>query len=251
MKRAILLGLSWGLAVSLAASEGSRNVWSARFALPPGGVLAVENVHGTVSVEGWQYPEVAVTVTKTALAPTDRLDDVRVSAESGVGFLRLRTLYPNNLDEPIRVDYELHVPRRMRLEALRTLVGDINVRDQEGRVEVRTLLGNITEQDVAGPVVARALTGNIAVSLRALPDPSTPLLLDTVNGNLELWLPPKADANLELRTVSGRIEGKYLFEASATLGDTTRRAQVGCGGVRVRLQTIRGNIRVGERDDLL
>jgi len=251
VKRVILLGLSGCLAVSLSASGGSRNVWSARFALPLGGVLAVENVHGTVSVEGWERPEVAVTATKTALAPTDRLDDVRVSAESGAGFLRLRTLYPNNLDEPIRVDYVLQVPRRVRIEGIRTLVGDINVRDLEGRVDARTLLGNITEQDVAGAIVAHSLTGNIAVSLRALPDPSTPLLLDTVNGNLDLLLPPKADANLELRTVSGRIEGKYLFEASAAPGDRTRRAQVGRGGVRVRLQTIRGSIRVGERDDLL
>ena len=251
MKRVILLGLSGCLAVSLSASGGPRNVWSARFALPPGGVLAVENVHGTVAVEGWERPEVAVTATKTALAPTDRLDDVRVSAECGPGFLRLRTLYPNDLDEPIRVDYVLKVPRRVRIEGIRTLVGDINLRDLEGRVDARTLLGNITEQDVAGAIVAQALTGNIAVSLRALPDPSTPLLLDTVNGNLDLLLPPKADANLELRTVSGRIEGKYLFEASATPGDRTRRAQVGRGGVRVRLQTIRGNIRVGERNDLV
>jgi hypothetical protein len=251
VKHVILLGLSWSLAVSLAASEGSRIVWSARFALPPGGVLAVNNVQGAVSVEGWERPEVAVTVTKTALAPTDRLDDVRVSAESGAGYLRLRTLYPNNLEEPIRVDYQLYVPRRLRIERLRTLVGDINVRDLEGPVDARSLLGDITEQDVAGPVVAQALTGNIVVWLRALPDPSTPLLLDTVNGNLDLLLPPRADADLELRTVAGRIEGKYLFDVSATPGDGTRRARVGRGGVRVRLQTIRGNIRVGEREDLL
>lgn len=251
MKRVILLGLSWSLAVSLSASEGSRNLWSARFALQPGGVVAVDNVQGAVSVEGWERPEVAVTVTKTALAPTDRLDDVRVSAESGAGYLKLRTLYPNNLEEPIRVDYHLYVPRRVRIEGLRTLVGDINVRDLEGPVDARSLLGNITEQDVAGPVVAQALTGNIAISLRALPDPSRPLLLDTVNGNLDLLLPPRADANLELRTVAGRIEGNYLFEASEAPGDGTRRARVGRGGVRVRLQTIRGNIRVGERDDLL
>jgi hypothetical protein len=251
VKHVILLGLSWSLAVSLSAAEGSRNVWSARFALLPGGVLALDNVQGAVSVEGWERPEVAVTVTKTALAPTDRLDDVQVSAESGAGYLRLRTLYPNNLEEPIRVDYQLHVPRRLRIERLRTLVGDINVRDVEGPVDARSLLGDITEQDVAGPVVAQALTGNVAVSLRALPDPSTPVLLETVNGNLDLLLPPRADADLELRTVAGRIEGKYLFEVSVAPGDGTRRARVGRGGVRVRLETIRGNIRVGERDDLL
>ena len=251
MKRVILLGLGWSLAVSLAAAEGFQRAWSARFALPPGGVVAVENVQGTVAVEGWDRAEVEVSVTKTALAPTDRLDDVRVSAESGAASLTLRTLYPDDLQEPIRVDYRLRVPHRVRLEGVRTLVGDITVRDVEGPIDVRSLQGNIIEEDVAGPVVARALTGNIAVSLRALPGPSTPLLLDTVNGDLDLLLPPRANADLELRTVAGRIEGNYFFEASAVPGDNTRRARVGRGGVRVRLQTIRGNIRVGERDDLL
>lgn len=251
MKHVILLSLGLGLAVSLSASQGSQRVWTARFALPPGGALAVENVQGAVSVEGWERAEVAVTVTKTALAPTDRLDDVRVGVESGAESLTLRTLYPSDLEEPIRVDYQLRVPHRVRLERLRTLVGDINIRDVEGPVDARSLHGNIIEEDVAGPLVAQALTGDIAVSLRALPGPSTPLLLDTVSGNLDLLLPPGADADLELRTVAGRIEGNYLFEVSAVPGDGTRRARVGHGGVRVRLQTIRGNIRVGERSDLL
>jgi hypothetical protein len=239
------------LAVSLAAAEGFQHVWSARFALAAGGVVGVKNVQGTVAVEGWERAEVELIVAKTSLAPTDRLDDVCVSAESGVGSLMFRTLYPDDLREPIRVDYQLWVPRRVRLEGVYTLVGDIRVRNVEGPVDVRSLLGNIIEEDVAGPVVAQALTGDISVSLRALPGPSTPLLLDTVNGNLNLRLPPRANADLELRTVAGQIEGNYLFEASTTPGDNVRRARLGRGGVRVRLETIRGNIRVGERNDLL
>ena len=251
MKRLILFGLGLSLAVSLRASPASQRVWVARFVFPPGGSLAIENVQGTVSVEAWERAEVAVTVTKTALAPTDRLDEVRVSAESGPGTLTLRTIYPSNLAEPIRVDYQVRVPRQIRLERLRTLVGDIEVRDVDGPTDARSLHGNIKAEDVAGPVVAQALTGNIAVSLRALPGPSAPLLLDTVSGDLDLLLPPGPNADLELRTVAGRIEGNYLFEASAVPGEGARHARLGRGGVQVRLRTIRGDIRVGERADLL
>ena len=251
MKRLVLFALGLSLAVSLQASPASQRVWVARFVFPPGGSLAIENVQGTVSVEAWERGEVAVTVTKTALAPTDRLDDVRVSAESGPGTLTLRTVYPSDLREPIRVDYQVRVPQQIRLERLRTLVGDIEVHGVDGPTDARSLHGNIKAEDVAGPVVAQALTGNIAVSLRTLPGPSAPLLLDTVSGNLDLLLPPGANADLELRTVAGRIEGNYLFEASAVPGDGTRRARLGRGGVQVRLRTIRGDIRVGERADLL
>jgi hypothetical protein len=251
VKPGILVAVVLGAAISLSAADANQRVWAARFALAPGGKVAVENMHGAVQVEGWDRAEVQLTVTKIALAPTDRLNDVRVSVESGENSLTFRTVYPNDLEEPIRVDYRLRVPHRVRLDRLRTLVGDISVHDIEGTVDARSLQGNIVEEDVAGVVTAQALTGDVAVSMCSLPGPSTPLSLDTVNGNVSLLLPPHSNADLELRTVAGHIDGDYMFQASSVPGDSTRRARLGKGGVRVRLETIRGNIRVAERDDLL
>ena len=147
--------------------------------------------------------------------------------------------------------YRVRVPRQVRLSSLRTLEGNIVVRHVEGSVDARTLSGNIEQMDVSGRVVARALTGSVMVSLRALPAKTTPLLLDTVNGNVFLILPPHSNADLELSTVTGTIEGNYAFQISSTPGDTTRRARVGVGGVTIALRTIRGSIRVAEQDDRL
>jgi hypothetical protein len=72
-----------------------------------------------------------------------------------------------------------------------------------------------------------------------------------VNGNLVLLLPPRSNADLELSTVAGTIEGNYAFQISSIPGDSTRRTRVGLGGVTVSLRTVRGSIRVAERDDLL
>jgi hypothetical protein len=247
----MLLWLGLGLAATLPASEGFERVWMGRYALPAGGRLAVENVHGALDVEGWDRAEVEVQVTKTAFGSDDRLDDVRIAVEVADRTLTFRTLYPGDLDEPIQVDYRLRVPRQARLERLRTLEGSITVRDVEGVVDARSLNGDIHQINVAGSVVARTVNGNIAVSLRALPEGAAPLLLDTVNGDLELLLPSRPNADLELSTVAGRVESPYLLAVSSVPGDTTRRTRVGRGGVRVSLRTVRGNIRVGERDDLL
>lgn len=251
MKPIILLWSGLGFAAALLASQVFEQSWSGRFALPPGGRLVVENVQGDVWVEGWDRAEVEVVVAKTAWDSGDHLDDVRIAVEFGDQSLILRTLYPDDLDEPVRVDYRLRVPRQVRLDGLSTLEGDISVREVEGAVDARTLHGDIRQLDVTGSVVARTLTGNVAVSLRALPEAAVPLVLDSVNGNLDLVLPPRPNADLELSTVAGRIEGKYIFETSAVPGDTVRRSRVGRGGVRVCLRTIRGNIRVAERDDSL
>jgi hypothetical protein len=57
--------------------------------------------------------------------------------------------------------------------------------------------------------------------------------------------------DLELTTVAGTIEGNYVFQTSSRLGDSTRRTRLGLGGVTIALRTVRGSIRVAEREDLL
>jgi DUF4097 and DUF4098 domain-containing protein YvlB len=140
------------------------------------------------------------------------------------------------------------VPRQIHLDEVSTLQGDIVIHDVDGSMEVHNLHGDIEGINVSGSVKAHALTGNILISLRSMPDRRLPLQLATINGNVDLMMPADANADLELSSVAGNIEGKYPFQVSSTPGDSTRRAQVGTGGVRVELRTVRGNISVGQRD---
>jgi hypothetical protein len=237
------------LAVAARPALGEERVWEKRFALPPGGHVSVVNVQGSVLVEGWDRAEVEATVAMRSQIPTDQLDDVQVAVEATPDAVAFHTLYPSGLDTPIRVDYRLRVPRQVQLEELSTLEGDIVVHDVEGAMAAHSLHGDIEGIDVAGSVSAHALTGNILISLDALPDRHLPIQLATINGNLDLILPAQANANLELSTVAGNIAGNYPFRVSSVPGDSTRRAQLGAGGVRVELRTIRGNIRVGQREE--
>jgi hypothetical protein len=227
----------------------TERVWEKRFSLPPGGHVSVVNVQGSVLVQGWDRAEVEATVAMRSAAPTDQLDDVQVAVEARSGGVEFHTLYPPGLDTPIRVDYRLRVPRQVRLDELSTLAGDIVVHDVEGSMEAHSLHGDIEGINVAGSVVAHALTGNILISLRALPDSRRPFTLATINGNVDLLMPEQANADLELSTVAGNIVGDHPFQVSSTPGDSTRYAQVGAGGARLELRTVRGNICVERRDD--
>lgn len=248
---ALFLGLAVVVANTLSASDGIERIWTKNFPLPAGGQVSVENVQGSVSVEGWDRAEVEAVVAMTTHGSGERLYDVKVAVETTDGALAFHTLYPQSLDEPVRVDYRLRVPRQVVLKQLSTLEGNITVRDVEGSVEARSLHGDIEQANVAGPVQARALTGNITVRLSALPEANTPLVLETVNGNVQLLLPPQPNADLELKTVAGRIVGTYVFQASSVPGDSTRHVRLGRGGARIVLRTVRGNIQVGEREAAL
>ena len=226
-------------------------VWATRVPLAPAGSVTIENVQGDITVEAWDRAEVSVTVAKTATGPSANPDEVRIEVESKGRSLTLRTIYPQQSDDTVRVDYRLRVPRQVRLERLRTVEGSITVRGIEGSVNARTLNGNIEQRNVSGSVVARAMNGNVLVSLRALPEKDGAVQMDTVNGHLFLVLPPQASADLQLSTVAGRISCDYPTTVSELLGETSRRARVGQGGVPVRLRTVRGNISVAESEELL
>ena len=249
--RTILLAAVLGLLAGAPAVAAEQQVWTARYPLPPGGSLAVENVQGSIWIEGWDRAEAEITVIKTTQGQGGRLDDVRVAVERGEGSLTIRTLYGGGSAEPVRVDYRLRVPRQVELERLRTVEGNISVQNVEGSVDARSLNGNIRQVNVAGRVTAHALKGNIAVVLRALPDPTASLHLETLSGDVFLQLPAGANADVEASTLDGQVLGSYLFTASETPGDRWWRTRLGRGGVRIRLRTIRGNIHVGEAEEPL
>jgi len=251
LKTFLFLSLGMICATSLSAAQELERAWYARYQFPVGGRVAVENVQGEISVVGWDRTEVEITAAKIGTGQDDHLDDVRVVTEVGFQSLKFRTVYPPHMAKPVRVNYRLCVPRQIHLASLRTLEGNIAVHDVEGSVDARTLSGNIVEMGVTGRVTARTLTGSILVSLRALPAGTAPLLLDTVNGNVDLVLPPRPNADLELSTVAGTIQGNYAFQVSSIPGDSTRRTRLGLGGVTIAMRTVRGSIRVAERDDLL
>jgi hypothetical protein len=241
-----------GLAVALAAvaagpAEARRDeVWSESFPFEAGGRVAIANIQGSIQVEGWDRSHVELTV---RIRGEEETGDAEVVVTPGAGTLEFRTTYLGPSEEPVAVDYFLRVPRQVRLESLQTVNGDIVVRNVEGAVTARTLNGSIETAGVSGRVEARTMNGEVRVALRRLPEKEAAgagLSLEAINGSLTLLLPAEADADLEVSTVAGRVQGPVVWSAGAAPGETLLRAKVGRGGVRIRLRTIRGDIRVGE-----
>ena len=248
-----LIATTWAAIMLAALPVGAwpQQSWSSNFPLQPGGTVRVENVQGDVTVEAWDRAEVEVSAIKTTASANGHPEDVQIAVERGEGTLTLRTLYPRPSEEPVRVDFHMRVPRQIRLDHLQTVEGNITVRNLEGSVDARTLNGNIEQTNITGSVAARAVNGSIVLSLRALPETSDTIHLETINGSLLVALPPEVNADLELSTVAGRIESRHAYSVSEVPGDHTRRTRLGSGGARVTLRTVRGDIRVVDSDELL
>jgi hypothetical protein len=231
----------------LRAKPDEERIWTATYPLEPGGTVQVANVQGSITVEGWDRAEVEVTAVQRPGASEG--SEPAVGVERGPDWISLRTLYPADGTDPVQLDYYLRVPRQVQLDELLTVNGWIRVRDVAGRVVARTLNGDIEQERITGSVTARALNGHIRLALRALPGRSAELSLETVNGDVLVLLPPRANADLELSTVAGRIENPLVETASET-SDSARRVRLGRGGPTVKLRTVRGNIRLGQNQDV-
>lgn len=245
---AVALGL---LLAALSARGGESETWTGTYSLAATGELRVENVQGSIWVEGWDRSEVEVRAVLRSPAP---FAAVEVLVEREADALRFRTLHrpqdPDVNPEPgAQVDYHIRAPRQAELH-LRTVTGNITVRDLEGAVEVRTLAGRVEQLGLAGPVRARVLNGDIRLEARQLPEPPGGIDLETVQGSVALLLPARPDAELRVSTLAGRIESPYLF-ATSDAADSSSQVRLGRGRTRIRLRTVRGNIEIRERGDLL
>jgi hypothetical protein len=211
MKRklaAVLVGL-WGMGAALTAGAAKgpvekdpRHSFEAtsteRVKFHPGGAIRVDNSYGYLTVEGWDEPEVEITVTKS----TNRFLESEEKEKAGKAFeqihvvierrsekeLAISTTLPERRSFPysilpsrqivftmpkkstlgVTVEYTVHVPRDSRL-AVRQDSGYVWVSDVAGDIEVNSHTGDmIVVLPDPGPysIDARTRLGSVSSDFR-------------------------------------------------------------------------------------
>jgi hypothetical protein len=116
-------------------------------------------------------------------------------------------------------DFEIEVPLRTNV-TLSTMNGDISVTSVEGELEVNSVNGDLSLASVAGSIVAHTVNGDVTAALtRAAAD--APMAFTTLNGQVDVTLPPTIKANLKLRTDNGDVFTDFDIPAMSS-GSATR-----------------------------
>jgi hypothetical protein len=138
-------------------------------AFAPGGAIQVSGSAGELNIEGWDRPEVEITVTRSTYrtdSPGERdraqrqLNAIKVTAErKSPTELAIRTVFPPrgfwarvaHCRPNVQMDYRIRVPRESKL-VLRHAGGDILVYDVAGDIDASMGAGDIVMQlPAAGP----------------------------------------------------------------------------------------------------
>jgi Putative adhesin len=212
------------------------------YPLPPGGSFLLENVNGSVQVDGWDRDEVEVSAVKTAQSDQRDLDLVKIEVESKPGQVAVHTSYPKGQGVEVAVEYHVHVPYRVLLGSVETVNGSVTVRGVEGSGELRSVNGNVEVTDSTGRFSEKTTNGNVRLELRQLSD-GGPMNLETVNGSVALGLPSTAQANLKVLSMNGDVFSELpVTSAGASPGARAFQAKLGAGGGQISVRTINGGI---------
>jgi len=214
-----------------------------RYPLASGGRFQLDNVNGSVQVDGWEREEVEIRAVKTAESDERELPRVNIEVESEPGKVAVHTRYPQGQSVAVAVEYHIHVPYRVLLGSVETVNGSVSVRGVEGAGELRSVNGNVDVSDCSGRFSAHTTNGNIRLQLRHLFD-GAPMTLDTVNGSVLLGLPQEAHADIQVRSLNGDFSSELPFSLTGSYAQRYFHGKLGAGGGQIFMRTVNGGIRV-------
>jgi hypothetical protein len=215
------------------------------YPLAAGGSFALENVNGSVQVEGWDRDEVEVSAVKTGRNDTRDLSQVKIEVDnSRPGQVAVHTRYPKGEGAEVAVEYHVHVPYKVLLGGIETVNGSVIVRGVEGGGELKSVNGNVEVFDSSGRFSEKTTNGNLRLELRELLA-GGPMNLETVNGSVVLGLPQDARADLRVLAMNGEFYSELPVTSTASKPAARAfHAKLGTGGGEISVRTINGGVRL-------
>jgi len=213
------------------------------YPLQPGGTVELQNVNGTVDVQGWDKDVVEVRAVKTAKQQEADLERVSIEVDARPEAISIATRYPQNEGVEVAVEYTIHVPHGARVEHIGTVNGTLRISGLENVEDLHTVNGNIEVFDAGGNVHAHTTNGNVHLELAHAPDRSG-ATAETTNGSLVLAIPFDLEAEVEARCMNGNFSSELPITMQSTQRPREMHGKLGRGGAPIHLRTVNGGIRL-------
>jgi hypothetical protein len=207
------------------------------------GSFELNNVNGTVRIEGWDKDVVEVHAVKTTPDRESNLDLVAIDVDSRPDALTISTRYPQEEGVEVAVDYTVHVPRRAQLTHVTNVNGTLRMMDLDAIGDLHTVNGNIEIYEGGGDVHAHTTNGNVYLELKH-PGDAHGTFAETTNGSVLLAIPSDLQADLEARCMNGNFSTELPFMMQGAAQPRVMHGKLGHGGVPIHLGTVNGAIRV-------
>ncbi len=248
------------LAVLLAATglasarDGNTFQWTGKLA--PGQLIEIKGVNGRIRADATEGRDVEVFAEKSSRRSDP--SEVRIQVVDNGNGTTICAVYPskdgrpnecrpgesghmNTRNNDVKVEFTVRVPQGVRFTG-RTVNGGIQADRLGADVEARTVNGKIVLSTSAA-AIAETVNGSIHATLGA-PAWTGARKFETVNGSIEVELPPGSTTEWTGSTVNGRIQTDFPVTVRGHLGYRTIRGTLGSsgGGRELKMNTVNGSI---------
>jgi len=176
--------------------------------------IDVSLVQGSITVRGTSRKDVSVTARPETDRPSRRFDPDatgmrRIPQTAGFRITEDANRVKVSSDSPNRsISFDIEAPARSNLKLQTVNGGEIVVENIEGDLDVSNVNGGITLTNVAGSVNAGTTNGSVRASMtRVAADRQ--MSFTSLNGAVDVTLPPTTKANLRLRSDNGDVYSDF------------------------------------------
>jgi hypothetical protein len=227
--------------------------WTRSYPLSANGTVVITNARGPIDVEAAVGGTVHVRAERIVRAATEAMArDVlpRIAFTEAIApekiVLATERLRGIVVGVELEVRYRVRAPPKASVE-VRTANGAVTVSGFSGRVAATTADGPLRAIGLSGGLAARTANGRLTVDLAAVG--SDLIELRATNGQVNLMLPPTADATLLATATNGRVDVEGLrFERAGAAQPRRVRGRINGGGTPIEITATNGSIRVAAAD---
>jgi hypothetical protein len=174
--------------------------------------IEIQLSSGTLSIQGskenqlklysnfeqGQYPERAAGL--KPLRPNMATDNTGF----GIDVTQVKSSYVIKEATSQKLDIQLVLPQKVRLviSPVGWQAGNISAMEMSGEIEISSNNSNVQLFNVSGPVVVNAIDGDIEVVFKDI-NPDKPSAISNISGFIDVTLPEKAAANLQMVNLNG------------------------------------------------
>jgi hypothetical protein len=177
-------------------------------------LIDVSLVSGSITVRGANRKDVMVVAHPEADRPSRRSDVEanglrRIPQVAGFRISEEANRVKVSADSPNRgVSFEIEAPQHANLKLSTVNGGEILVENIEGDLDVSNTNGGITLNGVAGAVNAGTTNGSVRATMTRV-TAQKEMAFTSLNGAVDVTLPPSTKANLRLRSDNGDVYSDF------------------------------------------
>jgi len=232
------------LAVALVAAFDVSDRQTQVVPLPPGKPLSIDITIGSVRIDGWDKPDVEITVERRA-PDKAQLARVPLTIDDTAARVSVRALQTDNTTDPAcRSDVSIRVPRTALIDRIQVLEGRIAIEGFSGAITADIRRGPIDGKNVSGTLRLETGIGSVTISDARL-SANGLLRLRAFNGDVRLSLAARpADARIMALALNGHVKSDIPLTHRDTWGPRWAETMLGNGEPVISIDVVTGMVEI-------